>query len=177
MPPTVAVELASIKAARLNKKEKSALQDYSGGGYAEVNPGLRLGKMDNGILTKVCNIKSAISGLRNHKGVVYRGIKKYHGFDPSTLKKSAHYKDLAFLSASKVLLTKFAAPADVIFVIRCFEGKDISSFVKKVHTEEAEVLFKPSTEFVITDVETKDDGKLWVKMTELSDSMTNHDNK
>lgn len=81
---------------------------------------------------------------------VYRGT-KIPAEILATLRPGANFSDSAFLSSSSNKYRAYKPPGAILFVITSKTGKDVSEFSR--HKGEAEVLFRPSTMFMIKSVE------------------------
>jgi hypothetical protein len=162
--PEFAPAVLSCKPGALRQEEKKAIKNYTGSHYYDINMHLRNGgRFDK--LKDAQALKSSMASLPNHEGVVYRSDKME---DTSKLVQGEIFKDLGFLSASKQppsVFHRFAQDATVDFKIQSGRGKDISAWSKR--EDEEEVLFLPSTPFVITKVY-QNGGKVCVEMTEIT---------
>ena len=151
-------------------KEGMAITEYTSEAYQKINGALRKQgvPLSPEMEELVKNIESGASKLPTflREEPLYRGsasdIYKYQDICPGKV-----FCDPAFLSVSKnkdIAVKDFGGEDGVLFMITCRkEGKAIKAYSEI--PEEDEVLFPPSTRFMITKVEGK---HVW--MTELLES-------
>jgi hypothetical protein len=134
----------------LAPEEQSALADYSGLGYEDLNDALRNSSMDASQQARVDALNQALEKLPPHEGPVFRGT----NLPPEVL---AQYQPGAIVSESAFLSTSMdltvaqsdAFAGNVEFRILSKSGRDISSF--SVIPAEQEVLFRTDVPFYVVD--------------------------
>lgn len=140
----------------VNREELAAMVDYSNERYLTINAGLR-GDLENLKKSEIWIrlIMSGLNKLPNYQGIVYRGIgwgkdqvdlKKYSDLYSSTQIHS-EMNDPAFLSSTTNVESHFVTCTPFVYKIHSKEGKKFNDF--STRPDEAEVLFRPLTQFQI----------------------------
>jgi hypothetical protein len=130
--------------------ELSALADYTGLGYEDLNNALRSGGMDASQQARIDAVNQALDKLPAHEGPVFRGT----NLPPEVL---AQYQPGAIVTESGFLSTSTdltvaqseAFAGNVEFRILSKSGRDVSSF--SVIPTEQEVLFRTNVPFYVVD--------------------------
>ena len=140
----------------LRTQDKHAILDYTGPGYGVLNKALRTGVFDESLHRRVRDVKKALNKLslkrKPFQGRVYRGVKELPQDVVISLIPGATFCDKAFLSTSCEEEQAYSKDDGCfLFVIESKSGMDVSKDSK--FKKEAEILFRPSTLFRITQVE------------------------
>ena len=120
-----------------------ALVEYTNESYKSINSALR-----NGQKVDVNPIIEDLNSLPTHQGISYRGVSTSR----LNIEVGGTYSDPAFLSTSKVRVEALAygnKENKTLLHIKGKSGRDVSSISR--FPEEEEVLFPPSTLFMVED--------------------------
>ena len=152
------LQKAYKKRQHFGSRDKWAMLDYTGPGYAVFNEALRSRSVSADVQHRIDAVVRAMSKsrIKVHTGTVYRGAALPSSIQ-ETLLAGATFVDSAFLSSSSkisvALSSKFFSQGSTLFKIESKTGVDVSAWSK--YKNEAEVLFRPSTLFKIKSVEEK----------------------
>lgn len=132
----------------LSSGHLSALTDYTGIGYTELNEALRSEALDASQAARIGALKIALSKLPPYEGSVVRGT----NLPPEVLARyrpGEYVIEKAFLSTTKdpVVAQSAAFAGNVEFRIVSVTGRDISAF--SMFPAEQEVLFSAHTRFLV----------------------------
>jgi ADP-ribosyltransferase exoenzyme len=135
----------------LDKSDQIAMRDYTGSNFEKINGQLRMGKTTVAMKKRIAAIQTAMDKLQIFKGIVYRGVPSLPEVVRAGLVVDAVYCDQAFLSTSREEKQALEFCKDsktaLLFEIVSKTGVDIQA--DSMFTDEAEVLFRPGTRFLI----------------------------
>lgn len=153
---------APAAVAPLTDADRSALRDYTGAGFRDMNGALRGDRpMTPVIEDRAHAVSAALAKLPDFDGDVVRGAT----LDSSQLapyERGAVVSEPAFTSSDKEV--PFAG--NTVFVLTSKHGKDVSEF-SLLNGTENEVLFDRSTRFYVAEHEVRPDGKHYIRMEEM----------
>jgi ADP-ribosyltransferase exoenzyme len=132
----------------LHPHDLSALADYTGSGYRDLNDALRSNAVDASQHARIEAIKNALQKLPTYRGPVVRGT----DLSPEVLaqyRPGAVITEKAFLSTTTnpAVARSTAFSGNVEFRIVSFTGRDVSSV--SMFPGEREILFPPGTHFFV----------------------------
>ncbi|WP_328403850.1 ADP-ribosyltransferase [Nocardia sp. NBC_00403] len=143
----------------LTEKERAAIFDYTYESYKFINPAMRSSNIRDGIRIQIEVLKSALTKLREHDGIVFRGVR----LPPEIVERyqpGCVVTEAAFTSTTTDRDVTFRG--NVEFRIMSKTGKRLH-WQTEYREEEEEVLFLPGTRFeVFRPPRVAPDGGGWV---------------
>lgn len=133
-------------ATPLSRTDITALDEYTGTAYREINESLRGNEaMASDTNQRAAAISEALSKLPDQPGPVFRGTslspEQIARYVPGAMRSEAGF-------TSTTSDSKAAFPGSTLFLVISKHGKDVSPYSK--YPSESEILFDKGTDFLVT---------------------------